>query len=189
MGCYDIFYVIICIILMLAFYGAIPLGIIIDPNLFAIMSVWVLYVILSMLTGSCRYIRNVVGLPDVFKNIEAAILSPPKMSMSIQNYHYETKSRTIRGPQGSKTKQEYEVRVNTHKASQDFTAGLWVDQSPHPSTLNYLDVMLITKLRTFKKIIFSPATRMRYKAEKSQFLKEHHTDVYYDFIYHENIPH
>ena len=30
---------------------------------------------------------------------------------------------------------------------------------------------------------------MRYKAEKSQFLKEHHTDKYYDFIYHENIPH
>ena len=99
MGCYDIFYVLISIIFMLAFYGAIPLGIIIDPNLFAIMSVWVLYLILSMMTGTRRYIRNVVGLPDVFKNIEAAILSPPKMSMTIQNYHNEKRTRKVqRGP-------------------------------------------------------------------------------------------
>ena len=104
MGCYDIFYVIISIIFMLAFYGAIPLGIIIDPNLFTIMSVWVIYVILSMITASCKYVRNVVGLPGVFKNIEAAIESPPKMTMSIQNYHHEKKSRTLRGPQGKTTK-------------------------------------------------------------------------------------
>lgn len=83
MGAYDKFYVFISIVLMIAFYGAIPLGILIEPELFSIMSVWMLYLVLSIFTGTCSYINNVVRLPLVYENIKAAIMSPPSMYMRI----------------------------------------------------------------------------------------------------------
>lgn len=115
-------------------------------------------------------------------------MSPPSMYMTIQNYHYETRYRRVRDQDGNERSESYQVRVDTHRASQDFV-GAWVDQSPPPSTLNYLDVMLLTRLRTYKTILWSPLTRMRYQREKSSFVHRHRSDVHYDYHFHEDIPH
>ena len=66
MGAYDKFYVTVSIFMMLGFYAAIPLGFLVDTDLYAIMAVWVIYLILSLCTGTCKYIQNVVRLPHVF---------------------------------------------------------------------------------------------------------------------------
>lgn len=175
MSWFDTFYVFASIILMLIFLAAIPLGIIIDPNLFGFMGVWAVYNILSCFTATSAYINNLVQFSEMIKNIEAAISSPPTMHMSVQNYHYKTKYKASR-------KTFVRERVNTTTNFHDFK-GHWVDQSSDPSTLNYLHVMWITRLHTTASIILSPTVKKRFKAEKKEFIKNNSTDSFFEFSY------
>jgi len=89
----DIFYAITSVLLAIAFYAAIPLGIIVGPQLFGIMGVYVIYLIWSCCHHSTRYIANLTPLEQMFVNIEAAIRAPPIVTFHIQCYHYETRVR------------------------------------------------------------------------------------------------
>jgi len=67
--CCDVFYCVVSVILAIAFYGAIPLGILIGPPLFGIMGVYLIYVIWSCCHHSTRYINHLTPLEQMFKNI------------------------------------------------------------------------------------------------------------------------
>ena len=62
-------YLIFSILFMLAFYAAIPVGILVKPEYFGIMGVALIYIITSACTDTCKYMNNLVELPQVFKNI------------------------------------------------------------------------------------------------------------------------
>ena len=85
-------YVFCSILMMLAFYAAIPLAILLqNEKLFYIMLVGLLYIIMSACTDTCKYINNLVELPKVFQNIAKAIRNAPVKSFHISCYHYETR--------------------------------------------------------------------------------------------------
>ena len=65
----DIFYCLTSVFLGIAFYGAIPLGIMVGPELFGIMGVYFIYAIWSCCHYSTRYINHLTPLHEMFKNI------------------------------------------------------------------------------------------------------------------------
>ena len=119
----DYLYYILSFILMCTFWAGIPAGLLIEEGYFGLMGSFVIYIIYSCNTDSCKYLDNLVELNHTFKNIAAAIQSAPDCGFHIQCYHYET--RHYKDSKGnSKTRR---VRVNTHSASQVFHAQNFVD--------------------------------------------------------------
>lgn len=59
----DYMYYILSFIFMVCFWTGIPLGLMIGRQLFGLMGVWVIYMIYSCCTDSCKYIQNLVELP------------------------------------------------------------------------------------------------------------------------------
>lgn len=86
----DCFYLFCAVLFMLGGYCAIPLyfikgtGLENDPNTFWILgSCYLLYIIYSCCTSSSKYLRNCINIDNVFKNIDLAIRSPPKVTFRI----------------------------------------------------------------------------------------------------------
>jgi len=143
----DLVYMCFSIFMMLVFYAAIPLGLFIgDGELFSLMGVYIIYLIWSCCHASTKYISHLVELDQVFANVSAAIKSPPQITFTIQNYHYETRRRT--NSKGRTT--THRVRVNTHYAAIPFIFSQWVDRSPPANTLHFLTVLKLARLRTEK---------------------------------------
>jgi hypothetical protein len=83
-SCMDKLYVTTSFFLMVAFYGAIPLGIITqNETFFAIMSVYIIYLIWSCCHPATKYISNLTTIEQNFVNIQAAIKSPPQIYFTI----------------------------------------------------------------------------------------------------------
>ena len=69
LSCGDCFYVVFSICLMLTFYAAIPVGILIDNSYFGIMGVYLIYIIYSACTGATKYINNLKELPVLMRDV------------------------------------------------------------------------------------------------------------------------
>lgn len=101
-GTCDYFYFVSCIIMMIIFYVAIPLGLITKSTpMFGLCVVWVIYLIASCSTNSTKYISNTVDVAQVFINIEAAIEARPDTELGIQNYHMETHTVHYKDSEGN----------------------------------------------------------------------------------------
>lgn len=86
--CWNIAYTIVSIFLLLAFYGAIPLALLVNrydvkEEYFAIMAVYIPYQLISCFNAATKYIRNLTTLQQTFLNIEAAILAAPIIHLEI----------------------------------------------------------------------------------------------------------
>jgi hypothetical protein len=152
----DKFYIVVSVLMMLTVYAGIPLGIIIGPQLFGLCGAYLVYLIWSCCHHSTRYVCNLKTLKETFKNIERAIKAPPIVTFHIQNYHYETRTYTERDADGNTQTRTETVRVNTHAATEHFHFDRWQDRSPPASTLHFLSVLLLARLRTYKFISYSP---------------------------------
>merc|ERR1712166_1122287 len=85
----DKVYVFFSVIFMIAFWGAIPLGITVKTELFWIMTVMIVYCCWSYgCNKSTRFINGLTPLQKVYPAIAAATQVKPKVSVVIQNYHY-----------------------------------------------------------------------------------------------------
>jgi len=100
----------------------------------------------------------------VFRNIEAAIQARPECTLGIQNYHYETRTEHYRDKDGNTQTRTKRVRVNTHRATEEYRFSDWVDRSPPSSGLRYIDNFLLTRLYTFKYVLLSPRAAANYHA-------------------------
>jgi hypothetical protein len=173
----DKCYVTFAIIFMIAFYGAIPLGVIVDDALFAIMSIWVIYCCWSSCCNkSTKFISGLIPIQQVYPAISAAIQVAPAVSMTIQNYHYVT--RRVKTKNGYRTERR---RVNTHRHTHVMHIPAWVDRSPPVTTLNYLEVLNMCRLRIKRDVDYSPVAKTRRDNEKSMVIRNHKRDVHYDF--------
>lgn len=182
-------YVIFSILFMLTFYAAIPVAILLDdPVYFSIMGVALVYLIMSCCTDTCKYIRNLVELPQVFQNIANAIRNAPTKTFHISCYHWETRTVTERDNDGNTRTKTEQHKVYTHHASQNFYCGHFVDQSPPPSVLHYLDMLKLARLHTTKIIHFTSVAHARYSMEKHDFIRRNDRDVHYDFSEKQDIP-
>lgn len=134
-------------------------------------------------TDSTKYICNKMELPECMRNIETAIKNPPKMTMHIKNYHYETHTTT---DDKGNTRTE-KRKVYTHSASEPFHFSEWVDKSPPPENLNYIEVIHLTRLFTHKIINMSARAEGSYQVQKHNFIKENWRDDHYDYNFSEEI--
>jgi len=102
-----------------------------------------------------------VSLEITFNNISKAIEEPPKLTLFIQNYHYETTHYTdSKGRRKTRRK-----RVNTYRYSEQYIVNQWQDKSPPVSSIDFLKTILLTRLRTEKNFEFSPQAWARYEGQ------------------------
>lgn len=151
-------------------------------------SVIIIYWIWSCITSSTKYICNTTEIDRVYRNVDAAIQAAPVCNMRIQCYHYENHHFTEKDADGNTRHRTERRRVNTHFAQQRFAFTLAIDQSPPSSTLHYLDVMHLVRLRTYKNISYSPQAMASYEHQRMMFLFMHRRDVHYDYNYSEDVP-
>jgi hypothetical protein len=97
-------------------------------------------------------------LGECLVNIKKAIKKPPKMQMVIQNYHWEEKVHKFQD--GTTRKEKKKVYTKECKAPFAFTQ--WIDRSPPPENLDYVDTLHLTRLFTHKLILMSSAAFKSY---------------------------
>jgi hypothetical protein len=84
-------------------------------------------------------------------NIQEAIKNPPVMTMHIKNWHWEEVTKTDKDGNTQTSRQ----KVYTHAANAPFLFSEWLDKSPPPENLNYVEVIHLTRLFTHKYINMS----------------------------------
>lgn len=122
---------------------------------------WIIYLISSCLTNASKYLRNMVVLPRVFQNISNAIKSAPTVNFHMHCWHHETEVIVSTDSEGNTTSRTETRQVTTHVADERWPVFKWSDQSPPASTLHYVDVLKLTRLRTHKLYSFMPTAAMR----------------------------
>jgi hypothetical protein len=84
------------------------------------------------------------------------------MEMLIKNYHWEEK--TVKRQDGSVHKEKKKVYTKTVK--KPFLFSQWMDKSPPPENLNYVETIHLTRLFTHKIIEMSAAANGSYEYQK-----------------------
>jgi hypothetical protein len=191
----DCCYLFMAIMLMLGGYCAIPLYFLkgtemhSNENIFILLgSCYLIYMIYSCCTSSSKYLRNCTNVSQVFRNIDMAIRSAPKVTFRIQCYHYETRIHTSTDSEGKTTTTTSQERVNTHYATDSFAFSTWQDHSPPASVLHYLGVLKLARLRTYKTINFTPQSHRSFKIQESNFISRNNRDIHYDYSCDKTIP-
>ena len=77
LGWKDYAYYLISVLLMIAFWLGIPLGITQHTGFFGLFGAIIIYAVYSSCTDTCKYLKNLVELPQTFDNINSAIQSIP----------------------------------------------------------------------------------------------------------------
>jgi len=72
-------------------------------------------------------------------------------------------------------------RVNTHYAEKHFKIKKWEDKSPPASTLDFLSVLLLSRLHTDKSLKWGPKANQRFEKKKKKFIRKNRRDKYYDY--------
>ena len=184
----EVCYVIMAIFFMLTVYSSIPLGLFVDEDLFGLAGFALIYLIWSCCTAATKYIWNTTQIDQVFRNVENAIRAPPNCTQRIACYHWETEVIRERDNDGNTRTRTERRKVYTHHARQPFRFDLCIDRSPPASTLSYLDVLHLVRLRTYKHINYSPAAWSRYLWEKADFIRRNDWDAHYEYNYDQDIP-
>ena len=119
-------------------------------------------------------------------------MTRPEIIFHIQNYHYETRTRTVRykdSDGNSHTRYEtYTERVNTHRASEHFYYQQWTDTSADALSLSYISEFLVTRLRFYKTFSFTTCARQSYNEQLHDFKYHNIRDTHHDFWVNEEIP-
>jgi hypothetical protein len=89
---------------------------------------FLLYLIYSCCTDTTSYLCNKMLIEECMDNINTAIKNPPKMTMSIKNWHWEKQGGTNSG-------NKRRVKKYTHSAKAPFLFSEWLDKSPPAETL------------------------------------------------------
>lgn len=165
----DYIYVILAIGCVLAvFFGALSMLITRSlDNIMILIGAYIFLLCMSCCQSATKYINNLVQLDQVFANIDAAIKEPPTVEFHIACYHMVTKRHKNRTSK---------VRKYTHRASEKFVIKEWEDRSPPSQTLNFLSVLLVSRLHTDKTIDFSSKASYRFDKQKKVFLKNNTRD-------------
>ena len=103
-------------------------------------------------------------------------------------YHYETFTETSTDNEGNTTTTTRTEKVVTHTATENWAVRKWSDSSPPASTLHYLDVLKLARLRTYKHFFYTPAAQMRKRADEMSFRARHSRDVHNDFSQTSDVP-
>ena len=105
------------------------------------------------------------------------------MTMHIKNWHWETETHTDEKGNTRTTRK----KVYTHSASAPFLFSEWLDKSPPPENLNYVEVIHLTRLFTHKIINMSAKANGSYNWQKHNFIRENWRDDEYDYDFTEVI--
>lgn len=187
---WDSFYIVMSVIFMVCFYLGLAYGVLLQDENFFAQSAFaaILYLLWSWSTPATSYIWNTYHINRVFANIDAAIRAAPTCKHRIECFHYETHVFHEEDEQGRRVERTERTKVVTHTATEDFQFSLCIDRSPPSSTLNYLDVFHLVRLKTAKNISYTPAAWSRYLWEKSDFIARNRRDEQYEYHFNQDIP-
>ena len=82
-----------------------------DDEMFKLAGGYIVYLILSWCTDTCRFLSNVKTVAQVIANIETARRVKPEIYFKISCYHHEEREFTYNGKSETRT-----VSVTTHSA-------------------------------------------------------------------------
>lgn len=117
--------------------------------------------------------------------MQAAIDAKPEVTHFVQSYHYER--RTTRDSKGNTHTRT--VRVNTHLARKEQKIKKWEDHSPPVDTLDFLRVLLLTRLWSHKEIDYTSKGWKKWKKTKKKIIKKNkHRDTHWQYYCTEEIP-
>ena len=123
-----------------------------------------------------EYILNIIPFTTLFETINGSIKSAPIKTFHISCYHWKERFN------------QSDEKVVTYRAVKRFNCDQFVDQSPSPSVLNYLEMLKLVRLHTSVHVSLSPQASLRYKDEKDKFIKDNTKDAYYEFSERTVIP-
>jgi hypothetical protein len=108
---------------------------------------------------------------------------PPHIKYWIQNYHYETRTRTVNG----KTHTE-RVRVNTHQATEYYAWGDCVDKSPEPDSVEIIKNFKLTRVTNGLNVSYTPDAWASFAYQEEDFKKRNIRDTEWDYRVINEIP-
>jgi len=189
-SCHDKIYCVVSILLALAFYGAIPLGMIVSSGYYWLMLTWLVYFCWSACHASTSYVQHLVNLDQMFKNIDAAIRAPPEINFHIECYHYGVKIKGFNDKQDRHAERgdDSDDRTITHKAVSPFVFHKWEDRSPPANVLHFLSVLCLTRLHTYKVFQYSSRASHSFTQQKAAFIHKNDRDDFFDYSLTEEIP-
>jgi len=90
------------------------------------------YLLESIYNPFRQYLSNLRNRVEGYTYLAHLSSACPHLKWSIQNYHYETRTRTVTDSKGNTTIETYTVRVNTHYACGSFVYDAWRNLGPPP---------------------------------------------------------
>jgi hypothetical protein len=167
------------------FYGWLAaFGLLIVDTVLVAPFAYIILLIMNTATDTTRYMRNQSTLADTIGNMKGSIEASPEMKMYIRNWHWTTKTK--KDSKGNKKKVKEKKYTKSFKKPYKFTE--WVDKSPPPENLEYIEVLHLTRLETEKVINMSSRAHGSYEVQKHEFIKKYWKDKHYDYTLLENIP-
>lgn len=172
------------VIFILGFIACIPAALLVPDGMGIFVGCVIIYI--ASITWSCchsatSYISNATSIKNIYADIERAINEKPTIMFHMCCYHFETRWEHYRDRDGHMHRRRRRVRVNTHRARKNHKIKKWEDQSPPAKTLHFLDVLMLTRLKTCKILHFTEKARKRVDKKAHKFVKKHDRDRYYDF--------
>ena len=138
------------------------------------------------------FINNSMIYSKAEEKITSMTNTKPEIKWTIQNYHYEQKSRSVskQTDHGTEYNTEYYTeKVNTHYANESAPFISWSDTSNMMDCLKHLPLLQYCRLYIDKMYNFSDGESLHnYEYKKSSFIIVHHTDAHYDFNEKFNVP-
>ena len=104
-------------------------------------------------TDAWKYLNNTLSTTVLFNNITNAIAAPPECIYKIECYHWLKKKNG-------------RDKIVTHSAKEPFRFTGWVDRSPPATSIDYLNNLLLCRLKIDEIIDMAPMVRKRHQDTK-----------------------
>ena len=116
----------------------------------------VIVLIESFFSRELHYLKNIMEDETALGYIQRMREVPPKINITIECYHYEQRTRTVRyrdsnGNQRTRT-ETYTVKVVTFVGHEEFQFGSWVDGSKRD--IPALSGVALTRVKIYPRILF-----------------------------------
>ena len=172
------------VFLTLCLLASLFIAIYINPRVFIASGVCYLIIICETCCSLTRsFLGNVMPPGQLTQYLVSLGALPPHIKYWIQNYHYETRTRTVNG----KTRTE-RVRVNTHQATEYYAWGDCVDKSPEPDSVEIIKNFKLTRVTNGLNVSYTPDAWASFAYQEEDFKKRNIRDTEWDYRVINEIP-
>ncbi|CDW86499.1 2-isopropylmalate synthase [Stylonychia lemnae] len=140
-----------------------------------VVGVWIFFILFYLLEcGLCKtngFIRNVMRAHEAQKILDNLKNEAPKVSMRLENYHYEFVRRNHR--------YDYTQRTSSIH-TRDFRYSEFIDQSANPSSVSHMKKYKLTRLDLILDIQYTAQASQSKVCQEYNLKKEKISDTHHD---------